>query len=156
MRDQKAKRIGENEKDWNFFKIPQAIIDSGLLARMKPSEIKVYLAISRHADYKTGRAFPSIALICKFSGMNKNVVCRATERLEYFGVIEKYRAPKAFKYKNVYRVLRNPKINPLVIPRKVEKGTTRSKGKDGKWEINAQDSKEKVGLDIIPQNMEKD
>ena len=156
MKDQKAKIIGEDEKDRNFFKIPWAIIDSGLLARIKPSEVKVYLALSRHADYKTGRAFPSIALICKLSGMNKNVVCRATERLEYFGVIEKYRAPKAFKYKNVYRVLRNPKINPLIIPRKVEKRTARRRAKDGKWEINAQDSKERLGLDTIPQNMERD
>lgn len=144
------KRIEDNKKDHDFFKTPKIVIDSGLLARMKPSEIKVYLVIEKFADYKTGRAFPSIALICELSGMNKNVVCKAIKRLEHFGLIEKYRAPKGYKFHNVYRVLRNPKINPLVIPQKVEKESIRFRKEDGKWGVTPHD----VEIDTFPQNME--
>lgn len=149
MNDQ-LRKIKASEKDRDFFKIPNEIVDSGLLAIMKPSEIKIYLTIAKFADYKSGRAFPSIALICKLSGMNRNVVCRATERLEYFGVIEKYRAPKAFNYRNVYRVIRRPQINPIIIPQKMEKGSTRPRGKDGKWK-STKLSKKAEGF---PRNME--
>ncbi len=151
MEDQKEKKIEESYKDKDFLKVPNTLVDSGLLARMKPSEIKVYLAIAKHADYKTGRSFPSIALLCNLTGMNKNVVCKATKKLEYYGLNKKYRAPKAFKYRSVYRVLRDPKINPVIIPQKVEKESKRFRGKDGKFQV---DSKEKEN-DIVPQNMER-
>jgi|GEM_PF-2760092 len=136
--------------DRDFFKIPHEIVDSGLLAKLKPSEIKVYLVIARFADYKTGRAFPSIELICKLSGVNRNVVCRAIKRLVYFGLIEKYRAPKTFSYRNVYRAIRNPQINPNNIPQKVKRKCTKPRGKDGKFQAVSK----KGNADTIPQNME--
>lgn len=159
MKTQQTKKIEKNEKDQNFFKIPHALIDSKLLARMKPSEIKVYLVIAKFANYKTSRAFPSIALICELTGMNKNVVCRAIKRLEHFGLIEKYRAPKGFKFRNVYNVLRDPEINPLIIPQKVEKKSTRFRKKDGKWGVIPQNMEtdtfpQNVELHTLPQNME--
>jgi hypothetical protein len=152
--------MGNNQGDLNSIKIPQAIIDSGLLARMKPSEIKVYLVIAKCAHHKHDRAFPSIAQICEFSGINKNAVCQAIKRLEYFGVIKKYRAPKGFKFHNVYRVLKVPIINPLVIPQKVKKASTRSRGKDGKWVVTPKDVidntfPQNMETDILPQNMER-
>jgi len=135
MKEQQASRTEEQERDRDFFKTPNIVIDSRLLARMKPSEAKVYSVLSRFADYKTGSAFPSIVLICNLSGMNKNVVCKAIKRLEYFGLVKKYRAPKKFKYRNVYRVIRNPQIDSSIIPQKMEKGSTRIRGKNGRWRV---------------------
>jgi len=159
MKDQQTKRLEENKRDGDFFKIPHVVVDSELLARMKPSEIKAYLVIAKFAHYRTGKAFPSVAKVCKLSGMNKNVVCKAIKRLEYYGLIEKYRAPKGFKFHNVYRVLRNPEINPVIIPQKVEKRSERYRKKDGKWGVIPQNMEtdtfpQNVESDIIPQNME--
>ena len=160
LNDQHMKKTKEYEKDRDFFKVPTVLVESSLLARMKPSEIKVYCVIGRYADYKTGRSFPSISRICELSGMNKNVVCKAIKRLEYFGVVQKYRAPKGFKFKNVYKVIRNPIINPCIIPQKMERKSTRSRGKDGKWRADPKDVKDntfprKVEA-VIPHKMETD
>lgn len=159
MKDQQTKKIEESEKDRNFFKIQNEIVDSGLLAVMKPSEVKVHLVIGRHIHYKHGRAFPSIESICKLSGMNKNVVCKATKRLEYYGVIKRYRAPLGLNFRTVYQIVKNPKINPLVIPQKAKKRIERYRKKDGKFGVIPQNMEtvifpQNVELHTIPQNME--
>ena len=145
--------------DRDFFKLPHAVVDSCLLARMKPSEVKVYLVIARYAHYKDRRAFPSVETICRLSGTNKNAVCKATERLEYYGLIKKYQAPKGFKFKNVYKIIMDPEINPNVIPHKVDKRGKRYRGSDGKFiafphNMEAYAHPQNVETHTIPQNTE--
>lgn len=158
MKERQMKKK-EEATDSDFFKLPHAVVDSGLLARMKPSEVKVYLVIARHAHYGTRNAFPSIQTICEESGMNKNVVCKGTQRLEYYGLIKKYQAPKGFKFKTVYQILIHPAINPVVIPHKVEKRSQRYQGTDGKFRATPQNMEsdatpQNMELSTIPQNME--
>lgn len=90
----------EGSRTERFVRVPKDFFENGLLTKLKPSEIKIYLAI-----------FPSIKKIQELIGVNKNAICKATENIKKYGLIQKNRAPKAFKFKNIYRVIRTPNIN---------------------------------------------
>lgn len=152
MKNQKAKSSKENrEKKQHYLTIPHIVVDSGLLAVMKPSEIKVYAVITRYKNFRTGWCFPSVDTISRDSGYNKNVVCKATKRLESYGLILKRRSPKTLNFRNLYKVLEDPEINFNIIPQKMEKRGQRVRGKDGKWKAAPQNSE-----NAIPRNMETD
>jgi len=121
------------EKVEHFFRIPKVIVESGLLKIMRPSEVKVYLILGYFSNYRTGVCFPNIETILEFSGVNKNLIGKATERLVVYRLIEKKRAPRAFKFKNVYKVLRHPEIPDNILPRITEKRTLKPRQKDGRW-----------------------
>jgi len=48
--------------------IANRIVDSGLLAQMKGSELKVYLAIARHRNQKSKQSFPSLFELARAQG----------------------------------------------------------------------------------------
>lgn len=141
MKDQQENGIDENKERKNFFMKSNIVIDSGLAARMKPSERAVYDILCRFAHPVSGLCYPSIPTICKLSGYSKTPVCAATKQLSVYDVIEKelvaFKNKKNTKKKPIfrmaYRVLREPKIEPVSIPWKSEQYKTLLRGEGGKF-----------------------
>lgn len=119
----------------HFLMIPAAVVDSGLLALFRPSDLKVYLTIAFYAHYKSRYAFPGVKLIAERSGVNKNLIGRATDRLVAMGLITKKRAPKAFKFHVFYKLIQDPKITLPFIPLKTDKRTRKERGDRGRWGV---------------------
>lgn len=132
-----------------FLRVPREVVSSGMVRSMTPSTLKVYLILCNFAHYKTGTCFPSINKIRELSGVNKNAICSATRRLTELGLILKRRAPRAFKFKNVYTIIRAPEIDPSIVPQRMDKRGSKSRGKGGRWTVVP----ESVG-GLIPESVE--
>lgn len=72
-----------------WFHVFKDMIDSGDMAKIDGSAIKVYLVIKSHTNFATGRAFPGIDTICKDTGLSESQVMRCIKMLEQHGYIEK-------------------------------------------------------------------
>jgi hypothetical protein len=66
------------------------------------------------------------------------------------GVILKKRAPRSFKFKNVYTVIRSPQIDSSFLPSKQEKRNRKIRGKDGRWGVIPSNTES----DILPRRTE--
>jgi DNA-binding transcriptional MocR family regulator len=86
MSDQQTE-LFQAETQW--FHVFKAMIDSGELAKMDGSTVKVYLVVKAHTNFATGRAFPAIETIAEKSGMSTRQVIRCIESLAEMGYITK-------------------------------------------------------------------
>lgn len=66
-----------------FFMVEDAVLDY----KLTPYEGWLYIVIVKHADRKTGEAFPSIKTLASITGMSRASVIRATKSLEAKGLI---------------------------------------------------------------------
>ncbi len=60
-----------------WFHVFKAMIDDGELAKMGPSAFATYCVIKFHANFSTGKAFPSVETICQKSGISERQVVNA-------------------------------------------------------------------------------
>ena len=116
-----------------YSKFPNAVIDSGLLALMKGSELKVYAVILRHAHYSSRQSFPSINGIIKESGTSRRHIQASIKALLSYGLIEKHRFRSGLKFKCVYTIKDNPEIAPPIKPQKVASWEGRNRDDSGKF-----------------------
>jgi len=72
-----------------WFHVFKTMIDSGELAKMDGSTVKVYLVVKAHTNFATGRSFPAIETISEKAGMSSRQVIRCLEHLEELGYITK-------------------------------------------------------------------
>jgi DNA-binding transcriptional ArsR family regulator len=72
-----------------WFHVFKAMIDDGELAKMGTSAFATYCVIKSHANFSTGKAFPSIETICKKSGISERQVKIDLKTLEQHGYIIK-------------------------------------------------------------------
>lgn len=72
-----------------WFHFFRDMVESGDLARMDGSVVKVYLTIKAYVNFNSGSAFPSIDTIAENSGMSNRQVIRAIDMLETMGYITK-------------------------------------------------------------------
>ncbi|HEM7851407.1 helix-turn-helix domain-containing protein [Burkholderia multivorans] len=85
------------ETQWiHFFR---SMVDSGALAKMSGSSLKVYLVIKAHANYHTGIAFPGMKTIAEKSGISLAQVKRAIPELESLGYISKSKNGRSNEYR---------------------------------------------------------
>lgn len=95
LTDGKAKAQPKPKQDELFkaettwFHVFKDMIDSGDMAKIDGSSIKVYLVIKSHTNFATGRAFPAIETICKDTGLSESQVLRCIKILEEHGYITK-------------------------------------------------------------------
>ena len=76
------------------------------LRQLKGPILAVFLAIALHIDER-GRAWPSIKLIAKETGFNKDTVCKGLQALERMGFISRVQQTDAVTGKfrsNVYQL----------------------------------------------------
>ncbi|MCM8778664.1 MAG: helix-turn-helix domain-containing protein [Candidatus Omnitrophica bacterium] len=96
------------KKDKDFSKLPHSLIDSGLVAKVKPSVLKVFLVINRFANYETGLSYPTVKIISELFGVNKSNIAPATKQLALLGLIEKKKRVKGFPLEIVTELLKIP------------------------------------------------
>ena len=70
-----------------WFHIFRDMIDSGDMAKLSGSAIKVYLVIKAHTNFATGKAFPAVETIAEKSGLSAPQVRRELKTLEMFGYL---------------------------------------------------------------------
>ena len=80
MKEKEQAELFRAETTW--FHVFKDMIDSGDMARLDGSAIKVYLVIKSYTNFSTGRAFPAIELIAEKSGLSKIQVMRCLKNLE--------------------------------------------------------------------------
>lgn len=93
---QPQQELFEAQTQW--FHIFKAMIDSGDLAKLPGSAVKVYMVIKAHTNFSTGRAFPAMDTIAEKSGLSLAQVKRELKTLEDFGYINKAKQGRS----NVY------------------------------------------------------
>ena len=81
-----------------WFHVFKSMIDSGDMAKLPGSAIKVYLTIKAHTNFSTGRAFPKLETVAEKAGLSMRQVIRELSRLEEAGYLAKKKAGR----KNVY------------------------------------------------------
>ena len=92
----KQEELFEAETQW--FHVFKAMIDSGELANMDGSTVKVYLVVKAHTNFSTGRAFPALETVAEKSGLSVSQVQRCLKQLEQHGYISKEKKGRS----NVY------------------------------------------------------
>ncbi len=80
MTEKEQAELFHAETTW--FHVFKDMIDSGDMAKLDGSAIKVYLVIKSYTNFSTGRAFPAIELIAEKSGLSKIQVMRCLKNLE--------------------------------------------------------------------------
>jgi predicted transcriptional regulator len=142
----------KEQRNKNFFMVPNAVIDSWLWSRMKQSEKSVYLVLCRFANPDSGLAYPSLETIAELTGSAKDTICKATKQLVIYGLITKKRASSNFNFRMIYRVIKEPEINKHIIPWKKDKCKPKKDKKTGKFMLSPC-SKD---LDISPSSKDLD
>ena len=108
------------EKDKDFSKIYHIVVDSGILSKLNGKEAKIYIVLCRYADYVTGISKPTVMTISRLSGVSKNDVKKAVDKLEAMGLILTERTGERFQFRRIYGVIRRDWIEPTfalsVIP----------------------------------------
>ena len=61
--------------------------ENGDVASMGPGPVAVYLVIKAYSNWRDGKSFPSMKLICEKSGLSKPTVIQHIKKLEEFGYI---------------------------------------------------------------------
>ncbi|KVQ62131.1 hypothetical protein WT22_01130 [Burkholderia territorii] len=83
-----------------WFHVFRSLVESGALASMDGSTIKVYLVIKTHTNVESGIAGPlGQDVIAKKSGVHPSSVKRAIAQLEGLGYLSKTRRGKACEYR---------------------------------------------------------
>lgn len=90
--------------DATWFHVFRAMIDSGDLARMSGSSVKVYLVVKAHANFKTGRAYPALETIAMKAGLSLAQVKREMKTLEELGHLTKTKIGRCNEYRLKERV----------------------------------------------------
>ena len=101
--DRRGKRRWEDQV---FVRIFAEFQESGWLARLSPSELKVLISLSLRMDDKR-KAYPSVARIAHDTGYSDRQVIRTLQQLEKRGLISrKKRRDSRKKYRsNLYTIL---------------------------------------------------
>jgi hypothetical protein len=120
-------------KDRYFTKLRNEIVDDGWLPVLKDSELRVYLVLARYVNREKEVSFPSVKRITELSGVNKNLICSATQGLVEKGLIRKHRTGEEFKYRNSYQIIKHPKIDVSKMPKRAKKTSHSLRGEDGKF-----------------------
>lgn len=90
-----------------WFHLFRDMIDSGDMARLDGSTIKIYLVVKSYTNFGTGRAFPSIETIATKAGLSERQVMRGIAELESSGYVTKQKTGRH----NVYMLREKIMIN---------------------------------------------
>jgi DNA-binding transcriptional MocR family regulator len=121
-----------------FFRIANAVVTSGLIKIMTAVDIKVYLTLAQHANWRTGWAYPSIRRLRDLTGASLTSIIKAARRLVGFGLISAERNGRRFPQLDprqiVYQVHRTPQASPDDRSSGKEKSTMiRKRDNSGKY-----------------------
>jgi hypothetical protein len=89
-----------------FFRVGTSVMDEGALRQMSGVDLKVYAVLSRHADWYTGKCWPSYKTIRSLSGCSFESISSAVRRLVRLGTISVRKEKARNGLRNVYTVFR--------------------------------------------------
>lgn len=81
-----------------WFHVFKDMIDSGDMAKLDGSAIKVYLVVKSYTNFSTGRSFPALDTIAEKAGLSERQVRRALDELQEFGYISKEKSGRNNNY----------------------------------------------------------
>lgn len=89
-----------------FFRIGSSVVKNGAVKAMTAVDLKVYLVLALHANWTTGRCWPSYMTIKALSGCSKSSIAVALRHLVQLGAVS-FGSEKAHTgRRNVYTVFR--------------------------------------------------
>jgi hypothetical protein len=102
-------------KDWQV-RLASAFIDDGHLAVMSGSEVKVYVALLKHADWATGACFVSNATLHQETGVSLRHIPNVTGDLNHKGYIRKQERHRQRPDKGWENIANRYTVLPLPAP----------------------------------------
>lgn len=87
--------------DTTFGTFQRDLFESGLVAQIGANSFAVWTAIKSHADFQTGKAWPSIRRLCDLTGLTDKTVSRCLETLQtahLLRIVEKGTRRKSTRY----------------------------------------------------------
>ncbi len=93
----KQQELFEAQTQW--FHVFKTMIDSGDLATLSGSAVKVYLVVKSFTNFATGRAFPALETIAEKSGLSLAQVKRELKTLEERHYLTKAKAGRRNEYR---------------------------------------------------------
>lgn len=72
----------EGKIDATFGTFQRDMFESGLVAEVGPNAFAVWTAIKSHADFQTGKAWPSIRRLCDLVGLTDKTVMKCIDTLQ--------------------------------------------------------------------------
>lgn len=99
-----------------WFHLFKALVESGDLARMSGSSVKVYIAIKSHVNFATGLSFPAEETIAKESGISLAQTKRELKALEKMGYVSKTKVGRRNQYRLRERIeIKNDEGRPYAV-----------------------------------------
>jgi len=92
MKKEEKKQAELFKAETTWFHVFKDMIDSGDMARLDGSAIKVYLVIKSYTNFSTGRSFPALDLVASKAGLSGRQVMRCLTELEKAGYITKHKS----------------------------------------------------------------
>lgn len=97
---------GADERTAGFAKLPNTLVERGILAHLRPEALKVYLAILLAArEARRFTCFPSVKTLARWSGVPRGKVAELTDYLEQHKLIVKGWLKLGGKPRRTYRMI---------------------------------------------------
>jgi hypothetical protein len=110
---------GEKPKP-SFFRVGTSVITGGAVKAMTAVDLKVYLTLALHANWRTGRCWPSYRTIRELTGCSFDCIADAIRRLTDLGTISAQRDKVKRGRRNTYTVHRIPPPSPGICSERTE------------------------------------
>jgi len=95
-----------------FFRVGSSLVKDGALRGMTAVDLKVYMVLALHANWTTGKCWPSYKTIRTLSGCSFDCIATATRRLVGLGTISISKEKGKKGRRNVYTVFRTLRPSP--------------------------------------------
>lgn len=102
-----------NEKfEPQFFRVGSSVVKDGALRAMTSAELRVLMVLSLHANWRTGKCWPSYRTIRDLSGCSRTSISSAVQGLVKLGAISVQKEKVKNGRRNVYTVFRTLQASP--------------------------------------------
>src|SRR4030042_5108920 len=90
-----------------FFRVGSDVVKKGVLEAMTSADVKVYLVLALHANWRTGKCWPTVRTIRALSVCSLSSVISAIGRLSSLGAISYRKIKSRSGVRNEYTVFRS-------------------------------------------------
>lgn len=103
-----------------FFRVGTSIVQSGVVKDMTAVDLKVYMVLALHANWRTGRCWPSYRTIRDLTGCSFDSIADGIRRLVGLGAISAQRDRGKRGRRNFYTVYRTLRPSPGICSKCTE------------------------------------
>jgi hypothetical protein len=110
-----------------FFRVGTSIVQNGAVKDMTAVDLKVYMVLALHANWRTGRCWPSYRTIRGLTGCSFDSIADAIRRLVGLGAISAQRDKIKRGRRNTYTVHRTIQPPPGICSERTEHPSVKQK-----------------------------